>query len=120
MATTVNQNSSEKTKGRSAKKTHRAKVKTRARKNGSRGANGGVTTNIYRQGRDALVSAYDSATKVSSSVPKLARRMHLRSRSQSLYTMIEERPLVMGIVGVGVGMVIATLLPSVTHTDRDH
>jgi hypothetical protein len=125
MATSTMQNSTESMRGSTPKKAVKGKRKVQARSIAKRKvkAHEGLTTQLYRQGRDAVSSAYDSAAKAGAragnAVPKLPGNLHLRSRSQSLYTMMEERPLVMGAVGLGVGMVLAALLPSMSN-HRDH
>jgi hypothetical protein len=120
MATTPNQTGTDKPRRESVKKQKRRKRSATTRNGNGRGnANGGMTTQLYRQGRDMVASAYDGATRAGSNLPKLARRMHLRSRGQSIYAAIEERPIVMGVVGLGVGMVIAALLPSMTRSHHN-
>lgn len=75
---------------------------------------------IYRQGREAVSTVYESASEVgaraSRAMPDLRHNLNLRARSQSLYTTVEEHPLVIGAVGLGVGMVLAALLPSANTT----
>jgi hypothetical protein len=77
----------------------------------------GLGAQLYRQGREAMSGAYDSASKVGSraskAMPSLRGNLDLRSRSQSLYQTMEEHPFVIGAVGLGVGMVLAAMLPSV-------
>lgn len=125
MATSTMQNSTESMRGSTPRKAVKSKRKLQAHGSIKRKdkAREGLTTQLYRQGRDAVSSAFDSAAKASaragSAMPKLPGNLHLRSRSQSLYTMMEERPLVMGAVGLGVGMVLAALLPSM-GSHRDH
>jgi hypothetical protein len=121
MATTTMQNSTENVKGRVSKKAINAKRKVQTRGSGKSKvkAADGLTTQLYRQSRDAVSSVYDSAAKAgvraSDAMPKIRGNLHLRSRSHAVYAMMEERPLVMGAVGLGVGMVLAALLPSVTN-----
>lgn len=118
MATSTTQNSPESIKGNTPRKTAKVTPKAQARASLKRKgkAADGLTTKLYRQGRNAVSSAYDSAAKAgaraTSALPELPGNLHLRSRSQSLYHLMEERPLVMGAVGLGVGMVLAALLPS--------
>jgi hypothetical protein len=123
MATSTMQNTTETKRANAPKKAVKSKVQARGSVKRKGKAREGLTTQLYRQGRDAVSSAYDSAAKAgaraSSAMPKLSGNLHLRSRSQSLYTMMEERPLVMGAVGLGVGMVLAALLPSLS-SHRDH
>lgn len=115
MATTTTQNGTESTKGIKPRVSVKGKRKVQSRGRGKKAAEG-LATRLYRSGKDAMSSAYDSAAdagmKAGRSLPKLRTNLHLRDRSQSLYTMMEERPLVMGAVGLGVGIVLAALLPS--------
>jgi hypothetical protein len=125
MATSTMQNRTESTRGSTPKKAVKSKRKVQARGSVKPKVktHEGLTTQLYRQGREAVSSAYDSAAKAGAraggAMPKLRENLHLRSRSQSLYTMMEERPLVMGAVGLGAGMVLAALLPSM-GSHRDH
>ena len=77
-----------------------------------------MTVNLSTQGKDAVSSVYDSAAKAgaraSKAMPDLRVNLDLRSSSRSMYSMMEERPLVVGAVGLGVGMMLAALFPSVT------
>lgn len=125
MATTTMQNSTETKKGDVSKRAIKAKRKLQTRgsvKSKTKSVES-LTTQIYRQGRDAVSGAYDTAakasTRASQALPKLRRDLNLRARSQSVYTLVEERPLVLGALGLGVGMVLAALLPSLTR-HRDH
>ena len=120
MATSTMQNSTEGMKGSTAKKAVTAKRKVQARttiKGKTRAkSSDGLSTQLYRQGRDAVSSVYDSAAKVGAragrAMPDLRGNLDLRARSQSLYTTMEEHPFVIGAVGLGVGMVLAALLHS--------
>jgi hypothetical protein len=126
MATSTMQGSSESMKRSTSKKAAKREVQTRTslKSKGKDKPAGGFTTQLYRHGRDAVASAYDSAAKAgaraSNAIPNVRGNFQLRSRSQSLFTMMEERPLVMGAVGLGVGMVMAALLPSMSsHHHQD-
>jgi hypothetical protein len=117
MVSTSAQNSSNAAKGPAHKKPVAAKRKTASRKNGisvkSRAKNSqGAASRLFRQGRSVVETAYDTASDVSSSLPKISRNLHLRERGQTVYDMVENRPLIFGAVGLGVGVVIAALLPS--------
>jgi hypothetical protein len=117
MVTTSVQSSNQGMKGGSSKKAKSPKRKAQgarsANKNASSHNSESMTSHLYRQGRDAVAGAYESAVKAGHYMPQLSS--NLKSRRHSVYAMIEERPLVMGAVGLGVGMVLATLLPSISH-----
>lgn len=90
--------------------------RTRRARGASSNRSQGMTAQLYRQGRDMVSGAYETAAKAGRSMP---RSIGLRARGKSAYSMLEERPLVMGAVGIGVGMVLGALLPSMTsHRGR--
>jgi hypothetical protein len=122
MANSATQNSSDTVKTTGARKAGGGKRKVAKAGSSSKArskAQHENSSSLYQQGRDALSGAYDTASKAGRSLPKLSGELHLRQRGQSLYTMMEERPLVLGAVGLGVGIVLATLLPSMSHS-RSH
>jgi hypothetical protein len=116
MVTTVQ--NTESPKSSSTKKTRAPQRKissrTAASRKSRRKSPESMTANLYRQGRDAVSGAYESATKAGRSLPRLTHNLDLRSRGQSAYSMMEERPFVLGAVGLGLGMALAALLPSIT------
>lgn len=124
MTTSTMQNTSENKKGKLSKATIKRKVQARANGKKTGAKADGLAANLYHQGRDAVSNAYDSAAKLGAkagrSLPHLPNDLHLRSRGQSVYTMMEERPIVMGAVGLGVGMVLAALLPSFSSHRQKH
>ncbi len=105
--------------GSAGRKTVSTKSRTRAVKGGRRAADVGVAANLYQQGREAVAGVYESAAQASRALPKLSKNMHLRERSQSAYLTMERHPLVLGVVGLGVGMVLAALLPSMSSHRGD-
>lgn len=122
MANSATQSSSDTAKITGARKAgsgNRKVAKAGTSSKGHRNIQDKKSSNLYQQGRNALSGAYDTAAKAGRSLPKLSGELHLRERGQSLYTMMEERPLVIGAVGLGVGIVLATLLPSLSHP-RSH
>jgi hypothetical protein len=123
MATTTMQSETETTKRsgpRKVAKTKRA-VKARAapRRKAKTDTSEGLGTQLYRQGRDAVSGVYDTAstlgTRARRAMPKLRGGVDLRSRRESVYSTMEEHPLVIGAVGLGVGMVLAAMLPSMNR-----
>ena len=115
MATSTPQAASESSKRPVAKKASAQKRKSSTRRKVSASSREGMTSQLYRQGRDAVSSAYDTVSKAGRALPSMPDGLHLRSRGQSIYAMMEERPLVIGAVGLGVGMLLAALLPSLAH-----
>ncbi len=120
MVNTSTQTSSDTAKSAVPKKSTSSKRKVSARKNGSsaksRGKNSqGMTAKLYRQGRDVMESAYDAASGIGSSLPKISGNLDLRKRGQSIYSAVENKPLIFGAVGLGVGIVLAALMPSLSN-----
>ncbi len=121
MATSTMQNSTNNLKGntsRKATKPRAAKARTAVSRKAKSKSVEGLSAQIYRQGRDAVSSVYDTASKAgaraSRAMPDLRGNLDVRARGQSIYSSMEEHPLVIGAVGLGVGMVLAALLPSAT------
>lgn len=120
MVNTSAQTSSDTAKSAVPKKSTSPKRKASARKNGisakNRGKNAqGMTAKLYRQGRNVMEGAYDAASGIGSSLPKISGNLHLRQRGQSMYSAVENKPLIFGAVGLGVGIVLAALMPSMSN-----
>lgn len=123
MATTTVQSSNSSAKAENEKKASVVKRSIQKRRKGVKAlrkssapkVTEAMTAQVYRQGRDAVTGAYHTAAKVgaeaSRALPKLSKTIDLRSRGQSVYAMMEEQPLIAGAVGLGVGIVLAALLP---------
>jgi hypothetical protein len=115
MATSTVQNATETVK-KNLKKAGGANAKTkRGRPVGRKSRTGEtetMTAQLYRQGKDAVAGAYETATLAGRALPSTRQ---IREQGQSVYSMMEERPLVMGAVGLGVGIALAALLPSMSH-----
>lgn len=121
MANAATQTTSE-TASKARKKKRAVKLRSTsngARRKTKRSASEGMATQLYRQGRNAVTGAVESGMDMGRSIPKLGRSLHIRERGQSVYSMMEERPFVMGAVGLGVGMVLAALLPSMSKYNRN-
>jgi hypothetical protein len=125
MVTSTMRNSTESLKGNTSRKVAKSKlvkVRTATKRKSKPKVTEGLRAQIFRQGRDAASSVYDSASKAGSrasrALPDFRSNLKVRERSQSLYTTMEEHPFVIGAVGLGVGMVLAALLPSANTTRR--
>jgi hypothetical protein len=120
MATSTIQSSSETPKAPSKKaRTVKRNAGSGVTKGRSRNKNSeSMTSKIIRQGKDAVSGAYDTAAKARRSMPKMPSARELRDSGHSVYSMMEERPLVLGAVGLGVGIALAALLPSLKHNDN--
>lgn len=117
MVNTSMQNNLDTPKLPTSRKSSAPKRKASARKSGKAvKATGrkaqGISARLYRQGRDAMSGAYDAAAGIGSSLPKIPSKRQLRKQGQSVYAMVENRPLIFGAVGLGVGMALAALIPS--------
>jgi hypothetical protein len=126
MVTATMPNTAEKSRAPTRAKVAKGKSRVKARSSGKKRAKAtvpeGLTAQVYRQGREAISGAYDTAASAGSRVrrgmPKLGGNLHLRSRGQSLYATMEEHPYVIGAVGLGVGMVLAAFMPMTSSYRR--
>ena len=59
-----------------------------------------------------LGDAYTWAGEAGSALPRTARQLNLPDQ-KSLQTLIDEKPLILGAVGLGIGVVLGAMLPSV-------
>jgi hypothetical protein len=126
MATTTMQSETDMAKRSTPRKAVKAKRKVKARASTGRrakpDATEGLGKQLYRQGRDAVSGVYDTAstigTRARRAMPKLRGGVDLRARGESVYSTMEEHPLVIGAVGLGVGMVLAAMLPSMNKRNN--
>lgn len=58
-----------------------------------------------------LGDAYTWAGEAGSALPRTARQLNLPDQ-KSLQTLIDEKPLILGAVGLGIGVVLGAMLPS--------
>jgi len=66
---------------------------------------------LIARGKSAFGDAYAWAGEVGSALPKTARNMSLPN-SNSLKAVIEDKPLILGAAGLGIGVIIGSMLPS--------
>ena len=66
---------------------------------------------LIARGKSAFGDAYAWAGEVGSAIPKTARHMSLPN-SNSLKAVIEDKPLILGAAGLGIGVLIGSMLPS--------
>ena len=66
---------------------------------------------LIARGKSAFGDAYAWAGEVGSALPKSARYMSLPN-SSSLKSVIEDKPLILGAAGLGIGVIIGSMLPS--------
>jgi hypothetical protein len=75
----------------------------------SSGRYGGAASRLMSQGRQALGGAYGWASEAGRSFPRASEYVPDRSTLRNLF---EERPLVIGAIGLGLGAVIGMMMPS--------
>ncbi len=73
---------------------------------------GNSAQQALRAGRQAVTSAYGMASGLSQSLPR-ARDM-VPQTPRSLQLMVEKNPLLIGVIGIGVGLVLGALMPTST------
>ena len=72
---------------------------------------------LIARGKAAFGDAYAWAGEASSALPKATRDLSLPDQ-RSLKTMIDERPLIIGAVGLGIGVALGSMLPTVSLPGR--
>ncbi len=109
-ASTNGQTSTNKT-GRGPNKTGRQGGRGRGGQSASGGNNQGGTSR-FMQGRQALGDAYGWASESAGrALPRVARYVPGQGKMRNL---LQERPLVIGALGLGLGALIGMMLPSRT------
>lgn len=66
---------------------------------------------LIARGKTAFGDAYTWAGDAGSALPRNARHLGLPDQ-QSLKAMIDDKPLIIGAVGLGIGVAIGSMLPS--------
>ena len=78
-----------------------------------------ITGQAYRTGKNVLASAYHSAGEVGSKVrramPGLPSALNKRGLNRSMQNVIEDRPVVLGVIGFGIGVALAAVIPMFSH-----
>jgi len=102
-------------KPRRSKRAGRAKTGSRASASRRRSRNANLrnstTDQVVRQGKRVIDRAYDWAGEATSAVPRFARDLRLPRRSD-FGAITEANPLLLGAVGLGLGIVLASLMPN--------
>jgi hypothetical protein len=88
------------------KKPNKARTKTSRANLAERPTNG----DMLAKGKRAIGDAYDWAQQKGHYLPS-ASDLHLPDQ-RAIRNMVEERPLMLGAIGLGIGMVIGAMLPS--------
>jgi hypothetical protein len=72
---------------------------------------------LIARGKTAFGNAYAWAGEASHSLPKSTRDLGLPDQ-RSLKAMIDDRPLIIGAVGLGIGVALGSMLPTVGSLTR--
>jgi hypothetical protein len=72
---------------------------------------------LIARGKSAFGDAYAWAGEASSALPKTPRDFGLPDQ-KSLKAMVDDRPLIIGAVGLGIGLARGSMLPSVGFTGK--
>jgi hypothetical protein len=95
------------------KRAQRSKVRSRRSTTARRSRNANLRSQndqVLRQGRRVIDRAYDWAGEATSAMPRF-RDLRLPRRSD-LSAITEANPLLLGAVGLGLGIVLGSLMPS--------
>lgn len=102
--------------GEAAKRGKTAAARRASASAGSRkssGSSGGIAARVLSRGRKAAGSAYDWAAEgASRAIPLASRSMPDQRTVQRL---VDERPYMLGALGLGIGAMIGLMLPSPLH-----
>ena len=66
---------------------------------------------LIARGKSAFGDAYAWAGEVGGAIPRTARHMSLPNPN-SLKALIEDKPLILGAAGLGIGVVLGSMLPA--------
>lgn len=72
---------------------------------------------LIARGKAAFGDAYAWAGEASSSLPRSTRDLGLPDQ-KSLKAMIDDRPLIIGAVGLGIGVALGSMLPNAGFTGK--
>jgi predicted lysophospholipase L1 biosynthesis ABC-type transport system permease subunit len=103
--------------GRKRKARKSAGPKVAARRRAASRNLQGSADRVLRQGKRAIDKAYSWAGDARSAVPRLARDLRLPRRSD-FDVLTEANPMVMGAIGLGLGVVLGSLMPQKLASSR--
>lgn len=78
---------------------------------------GESASRFLARSQQALASAYDWAGSKGRRIPEAIKRAHLPD-ARSLQSLAEEKSAILGAVGIGVGILIGAMLPSMGSSSR--
>ena len=98
-------------KANTAKRSSRAKKKSPLQAHSTFAGYSDSAARLIARGKSAFGDAYAWAGEVGGAIPKTARHMTLPN-SNSLKALIEDKPLILGAAGLGIGVVLGSMLPA--------
>ena len=101
----------------SAKRASRGATKRAANAQSTFAGYSDLAARLIARGKSAFGDAYAWAGEASNALPRTARDFGLPDQ-KSLKAMIDDRPLIIGAVGLGIGLALGSMLPSVGLTAK--
>ena len=101
----------------SAKRASRSATKRVAKGQSTLAGYSNSASRLIARGKAAFGDAYAWAGEASHSLPRNTRDLHLPDQ-KSLKAMIDDRPLIIGAVGLGIGVALGSMLPTVGSLTR--
>lgn len=99
-------------------KTHQAIPAKRSKAAAStRRGNIKANADLLVRGKRLIGDAYHWAYKTGRDIPRASRDLHLPDQ-RLVQEMVEKKPLVLGAIGLGIGMVIGAMLPPYRNRPR--
>ena len=97
-----------------AKRASRAATKRPLHKQSTLAGYSDSAARLIARGKTAFSDAYAWAGEASSALPKTRRDLGLPDQ-KSLKAMIDDKPLIIGAVGLGVGVALGSMLPTLSQ-----
>ena len=98
-------------KAKTVKRSSRTEKKSPLHKQSTFAGYSDSAARLIARGKSAFGDAYAWAGEVGGAIPKTARHMTLPN-SNSLKALIEDKPLILGAAGLGIGVVLGSMLPA--------
>jgi hypothetical protein len=108
--------STESTKRKSPSRKARSRKSAKRRRSSNRALQASADK-VIRRGKRAVNKAYNWADDARRAVPRLAKDLRL-PRSSDFDVLSDANPLVIGAVGLGIGIVLGTLMPHTLASSR--
>ena len=101
----------------SAKRASRSATKSLSKGQSTFAGYSDSAARLIARGKSAFGDAYAWAGEAGSALPRTTRDLGLPDQ-KSLKAMIDDRPLIIGAVGLGIGVALGSMLPTVGMTGR--